>query len=113
MTGGSQGLWSFPRRRTWRAVASGVFACALGATACGGGQPAARGFGSTQIEPIRDSTLVLEGESSPGVLVYGTGGPGGGAPARANHWALHPSTRAGQGYGSHNPPPPPPPPPPP
>ena len=104
MTGGSQGLWSFPRRRMWRAVVSGVFACALGANACGGGQPAARGFGSTQIQPIRDSTLVLEGEQSPGVVVYGTGGPGGGAPASANYWTLNLSTGAVQDYGSQYPP---------
>ena len=103
MTGGSQGLWSFPRRRMWRAVASGVFACALGATACGGGQPPARGFGSTQIEPIRDSTLVLEGEGGPGVVIYGTGGPGGGVPASANYWTLNLSTGAVQDYGSQYP----------
>ena len=88
----------------WRAVVSGVFACALGANACGGGQPAARGFGSTQIQPIRDSTLVLEGEQGPGVIVYGTGGPGGGAPASANYWTLNLSTGAVQDYGSQYPP---------
>ena len=114
MTGGSQGLWSFPRRRLWRAVASSVFACALGAPACGGGQPAARGFGSTEIEPLRDSTLVLEGEAGPGVVIYGTGGPGGGVPASANYWTLDLSTGAVQDFGAQYPPlpsstPPPPP----
>jgi hypothetical protein len=104
MTGGSQGLWSFPGRRRWRAIASGLFACALGATACGGGQPAVRGFGSTELEPIRDSTLVLEGESAPGVLIYGTGGPGGGVPASANYWTLNLSTGAVQDYGAEFPP---------
>jgi len=88
----------------WRAVASGLFACALGATGCGGGQPPARGFGSTQLQPIRDSTLVLEGEGEPGVLIYGTGGPGGGAPASANYWTLNLSTGAVQDYGSQYPP---------
>jgi hypothetical protein len=88
----------------WRAVVWRVFACALGATACGGGHPAARGFGSTQIEPIRDSTLVLEGEGDPGVVIYGTGGPGGGAPASANYWTLNLSTGAVQDYGAEFPP---------
>ena len=106
MTGGSQGLWSFPRRRPWRAIACGVVACALGLLACGGGQPAARGFGSTEIEPIRDSTLVLEGENGPGVVVYGTGGPGGGVPASANYWTLNLSTGTVQNNGSEFPPPP-------
>ena len=114
MTGGSQGLWSFPRRRPWRAIAYGVAACALGVSACGGGQPATRGFGSSEIQPIRDSTLVLEGEDGPGVLIYGTGGPGGGAPASANYWTLNLSTGGVQNYGSQYPPlpsssPPPPP----
>jgi len=114
MTGGSQGLWSFPRRRLRRAIASGVFACALGASACGGGQPAVRGFGSSEIVPIRDSTLVLEGKNGPGVIVYGTGGPGGGVPKSATYWTLNLSTGAVQSYGSEYPPPPsssPPPPP--
>jgi hypothetical protein len=106
MTGGSQGLWPFPRRR-WRcAIAFGVFSCALVAPGCGGGQPAARGFGSTEVEPIRDSTLVLEGENGPGVVIYGTGGPGGGVPASANYWTLTLSTGAVQNYGSQLPPPP-------
>ncbi len=116
MTGGSQGLWSFPRRRPWRAIACGVVACALGLSACGGGQPATRGFGSTELEPIRDSTLVLEGENGPGVVVYGTGGPGGGVPASANYWTLNLSTGAVENNGaefpsspSSSPPPPPPP----
>ncbi len=113
MTGGSQGLWSFPRRRPGRAIVASVFACALGAAACGGGQPAARGFGSTELEPIRDSTLVLEGQGDPGVLIYGTGGPGGGVPASANYWTLNLSTGAVQDYGAQFPPFPPSPPPPP
>ncbi|HTB60768.1 MAG TPA: hypothetical protein VLC06_23015 [Polyangia bacterium] len=104
MTGASQGLWSFPRRRGWCAIAFAVFGCALLSPACGGGQPAARGFGSTEIEPIRDSTLVLEGENGPGVVIYGTGGPGGGVPASANYWTLNLSTGAVQSYGSQFPP---------
>jgi hypothetical protein len=104
MTGGSLGLWSFPRCRSWRAVASGVFACALGATGCGGGHPAARGFGSTEIQPIRDSTLVLEGEGGPGLIIYGTGGPGGLVPASANYWTLDLASGAVQDYGSQYPP---------
>ena len=104
MTGGSQGLWSFPCRRLWRAIAYGVVACALGVSACGGGQPATRGLGSSEIEPIRDSTLVLEGESSPGVIIYGTGGPGGGVPRSAVYWTLNLSTGAVQNYGSQYPP---------
>jgi hypothetical protein len=107
MTGGSQGLWSFPRRRPWRAIACGVVTCALGFSACGGGQPATRGFGSTELEPLRDSTLVLEGENGPGVVVYGTGGPGGGVPASANYWTLDLSTGAVQDYGAQPPPLPP------
>ena len=103
MTGGSQGLWSFPRRRPWRAIACGVVACALDLSACGGGQPAARGFGSSEIEPIRDSTLYLEGEGDPGILIYGTGGPGD-VPASANYWTLDLSTGAVQNYGSQYPP---------
>ena len=104
MTGGSQGVWSFPRRRRRPALASGVLACALGASACGGGHSSARGFGSTEIEPIRDSTLVLEGESSPGVVIYGTGGPGGGVPKSAIYWTLNLSTGAVQNYGAQFPP---------
>ena len=104
MTGGSQGLWSFPRRRAWRAIAYSVVAGTVVATACGGGQPAARGFGSTELEPIRDSTLVLEGEGEPGILIYGTGGPGGGVPASANYWTLDLSTGAVQDYGAQFPP---------
>jgi hypothetical protein len=106
MTGASQRLWSFPRRRPWRAIACGVIASALGASACGGGQPVARGFGSTEIEPIRDSTLVLEGEESPGVVIYGTGGPGDLVPRSANYWTLDLSTGAVQNYGADGPPPP-------
>jgi hypothetical protein len=103
MTGGSQGLWSLPRRRLWRATAYGAVACALGFSSCGGGQPAARGFGSTEVEPIRDSTLYLEGESSPGVIIYGTGGSGN-VPASANYWTLNLATGAVQDYGSQYPP---------
>jgi hypothetical protein len=104
MTGGSLGLWSFRRCRLWRAVAFGVLACALDASACGGGQPSVRGFGSRELEPIRDSTLVLEGPGEPGFLIYGTGGPGGGVPASANYWTLNLSTGAVQDYGSQFPP---------
>jgi hypothetical protein len=104
MTGGSQGLWSFPRRRLSCTIAYGVVACALGLSACGGGHPAARGFGSAEIEPIRDSTLVLEGESRPGVIIYGTGGPGGGVPRSADYWTLDLSTGAVQEYGAQFPP---------
>ena len=73
-----------------------------------------RGFGSSEIVPIRDSTLVLEGKNGPGVIVYGTGGPGGGVPKSATYWTLNLSTGAVQSYGSEYPPPPsssPPPPP--
>ena len=104
MTGGPHRLVWFPRRQRWRAIACGGFACALFASACGGGHPAARGFGSSEIKPIRDSTLVLEGESSPGVVIYGTGGPGGGVPASADYWTLNLSTGAVQDYGSQYPP---------
>jgi hypothetical protein len=106
MTGGSQGLWSFPRRPLWRAIAFSVFACALGPSACGGGRPPARGFGSHQLEPIRDSALKVDGENGPGVLIYGTGGDVA-VPASANYWTLNLSTGAVQSYGSQFPPPPP------
>jgi hypothetical protein len=106
MTGDSQGLWSFPRRRRWWAIAFGVFGCALLGAACGGGQPPARGFGSREIEPLRDSTLVLEGENGPGVVIYGTGGPGGLVPKSATYWTLSLSTGAVQNYGADGPPPP-------
>ena len=76
-----------------------------GASACGGGQPAARGFGSTELEPLRDSTLYLEGENGPGILVYGTGGPGD-VPRSATYWTLSLSTGEVQNYGSAVPPPP-------
>jgi hypothetical protein len=106
MTGDSQGLWSFPRRRRWWAIAFGLSACALLGSACGGGQPPARGFGSREIEPIRDSTLVLEGENGPGVVTYGTGGPGDLVPKSATYWTVNLSTGAVQNYGADGPPPP-------
>ena len=76
----------------------------MASSACGGGHPAARGFGSREIDPIRDSTLVLEGESRPGVIIYGTGGPGGGVPRSADYWTLDLSTGAVQDYGAQYPP---------
>jgi hypothetical protein len=76
---------------------------ALGAAACGGGQPVARGYGSTQLEPIRDPTISLHGETSPGVLVYSTSGGADGVAAQ--WWTIDATTGAIQSYGTTMPPP--------
>jgi hypothetical protein len=77
-------------------VASALAAIALAAAACGGGQPAARAFGSTELEPTRDSTIVLYGENTPGVIDYSTSSP-------AVWWTLDVTTGAVQSYGSSPP----------
>jgi hypothetical protein len=71
----------------------------LGAMACGGGRPAARGFGSTELEPIRDPTIQLVSEYGLDILVYTTGSP----PV---YWTLDLATGALQSYGATMPPPP-------
>ncbi len=117
MLGGLVGSTGAARRRSLRAgVAFGLAALALGATACSGSQPVARAFGSTELEPIRDPTIFLDGESSPGVVQYATGG---GATVTQLWWTLDLTTGAVQSYGDSMPPfmppvgPSPPPPPPP
>ena len=104
MTGDSQGLWSFPRRRLWCAIAFGALrlrARRLGLRRRPSGR--ARLRVDARFEPIRDSTLVLEGENGPGVVIYGTGGPGGGVPKSATYWTLNLSTGAVQNYGAQLP----------
>src|SRR5450631_2486773 len=117
MLGGLVGLTGTARRKSPRSgVAFGLAALALGAAACGGSQPVARAFGSTELEPIRDPTIFLDGESSAGVLQYNTGGN---AATPALWWTLDLTTGAVQSYGTTMPPvsppvgPSPPPPPPP
>jgi hypothetical protein len=84
----------------WAAVACGL--CALSLGACGGSQAPARGYGSTELEPIRDPTLSLRGETSPGVLVYSTGGGADGG--LASWWTIDATTGAVQSYGTTMPP---------
>ena len=84
----------------WLAVAFGLSAVALGA--CGGSPPIARGYGSTELEPMRDPTLSLSGETSPGVLVYSTGGGASGTPKV--WWTIDATTGAVQSYGTTMPP---------
>ena len=102
MLGGLVGWTDAARRRSPRAgVAGGLAALALGAVACGGSQPVARAFGSTEIEPIRDPTIFLDGESSAGVVQYSTGGAAGVAQV---WWTLDLTTGAVQSYGTSMPP---------
>jgi hypothetical protein len=102
MLEGLLGLMGFARREAPRAGAPFVLsAIVLGAGACGAGHPASRAFGSTEIEPLRDSTIVLYGENRPGIIEYSTGNP-------AVWWTLDVTTGAVQSYGSSTPPPPPP-----
>ena len=54
----------------------------------------ARGFGSAELEPTRDSTIQLYGESGLGVLEYTTG------DARPVWWTLDLTTGAVQSYGT-------------
>jgi hypothetical protein len=75
---------------------SALAAIALGAAACGGGQPAARAFGSTELEPLRDSTIELYGESGLGIVDYTTGSP-------AVWWTLNLATGAVQSSGATRP----------
>jgi hypothetical protein len=86
-------IGSARRKPSHAAVASVLAAIALGAAACGGGQPAARAFGSTELEPTRDSTLLLYGENSPGIIDYSTSSP-------PLWWTLDLTTGAVQSYGS-------------
>ncbi|HEY4395816.1 MAG TPA: hypothetical protein VGP64_17225, partial [Polyangia bacterium] len=95
---GLTGLTGFTRRKPSRAgLASALVGIALGAAACGGGQPVARGYGSTEIEPLRDSTVLLYGQSSPGIVDYTTGTP-------AVWWTVDLATGAVKSYGSSTPP---------
>lgn len=115
MLGGLAGSTDAARRWSWwAAVASGLSAVAL--SACGGSQPPARAYGSTELEQIRDSSLFLSGQYDGNLLVYGTGGVG---QVPVTWWTLDLATGALQSYGLNMPPPyspptttPPPPPPP-
>ncbi len=82
-------------------MAFGLSAAALGT--CGGSRPIARGYDSTELEPIRDGTISLGGETSPGVLVYSTGGGASAAPKV--WWTIDATTGAVQSYGTTMPPP--------
>ena len=98
MRGGLLGLTGAARRRPPRAgVAFGLVTIALGALACGGGQPVARGFGSTELEPMRDATVELFGQDGPGILEYSTGTP-------SVWWTLDLATGTVQSYGPMTPP---------
>jgi hypothetical protein len=93
-----------PRAGVAFGVAFGVVALAL-ATACGGGPPVTRAFGSTELEPIRDSTIFLNGENGPGILVYNTEGGNSGSPML--WWSINLVSGAVQSYGTQIPPLPP------
>lgn len=100
MQGGLVSLILFARGRAPCAVrAFALAAIALGGAACGGGQPAARGFGSTELEPLRDSTIQFVGQNGLGILEYTTGSP----PVYST---LDLATGAVQSYGTAAPPPP-------
>jgi len=60
--------------QVWLLSALAAMAAAL--SACGAGTPVARGFGSQEVLPIRDSTFVFY-ESSPQTIEYGTYADGG------------------------------------
>ena len=76
MLGGLLGLTDAARRKPSRAgVALGLVTIVLGALACGGSQPVARGFGSTELEPTRDATVEFFGQDGLGLLEYSTGTP--------------------------------------
>jgi hypothetical protein len=101
MLGGLAGSRSVARPRSrWAAAVFGLSAVALGA--CGGSEPIARAYGSTELLPIRDSTLYLSGQYDGNFLVYGTGGVGQVPPA---WWTLDLTTGAVQSYGTNMPPP--------
>jgi hypothetical protein len=80
-------------------VALGAAAAAL--AACGGSQPVARGYGSTELEPIRDSTIFLSGLHDNNVVAYSTELYAGGF---VNWWTLDLTTGAVQSYGTSLPP---------
>ena len=73
--------------------------------ACGAGTPAARGFGSQEVLPIRDSTFVFY-TSAPGTIEYGTYTDGGYHSATidltANRDAGQPAADADSGLGAGN-----------
>jgi hypothetical protein len=73
--------------------------------ACGAGTPAARGFGSQEVLPIRDSTFVFY-TSAPGTIEYGTYTDGGYQSATidlmANGDAGQPAADADSGLGAGN-----------
>ena len=110
------GLWQGPRAlaRRPRRAAPTVAALApavslvglavllgLGATACGGNRPVARGYESHELYPIRTTSLGFNGANGPGVVVFQTSDDGG-----TNYWTVDLSTGAAQSYGNTFPPPP-------
>jgi hypothetical protein len=102
MLRGPLGLSGSARQKPSRAgAASALAAITLGAAACGGGRPATRAFGSTELEPTRDSTILLYGENTTGVIDYSTGG---GLTTTPVWWTLDLTTGAVRSYGSSPPP---------
>ncbi len=90
------------RRRSLRAGLSAVWvAFALGEWACGGSQPVARAYGSTELVPIRDSTISFNGQYEFGTLLYNTGGGDSGTPML--WWSLDLTTGAVQADGTSRP----------
>jgi hypothetical protein len=91
------------RPRVW--LFSGLAAIAALLPACGAGTPAARGFGSQEVLPIRDSTFVFY-TSAPGTIEYGTDTDGGYQSATidltADRAAGQPAADADSGLGAGN-----------
>ena len=90
------------------------FRLRVGRRGCGGGQPATRGFGSTELLSRSGLDAGPRGRKQPRRGHLWDGGPGGGVPRSANYSTLNLSTGAVQNYGSEFPPypsssPPPPP----
>jgi hypothetical protein len=102
MLGGLASLTVAARRKPDAVVAFGLATLALAAAACTGTQPVARAFGSMELEPIRDPSIFLDGQSGPGVIDYSTGGNYG---TPQLWWTLDLTTGAVQSYGTSMPPP--------
>ena len=104
MTGGSQGLWSFPRRRPWRAIASRRRRLRAGRL-CLRRRPAGR----ARLRVDRDRAYPgfdagPRGRKRPRHCRLRDRRAGGGVPASANYWTLNLSTGAVQDYGAESPP---------
>jgi hypothetical protein len=91
--------------RTPVRLLSALAALAAVLPACGAGAPAARGFGSREVLPIRDSTFVFY-TSAPETIEYGTSTDGGYQSATidltANGDAGQPAADADSGLGAGN-----------